>query len=149
MPYARMPPVSAIRKGDYKLIRQLITGEELLFDLGNDLSEKRNLAAQMPEMLATLSNELDDYLEKVGAEDVQDVFEAQYEHIAEQMHAIENKYAGLIASSGDDPERMAKLSATRDKQLETLQKFKEKKIDASRICTNFEGNPTGDFRESN
>ena len=149
MPYARMPPVSAIRKGDYKLIRQLITGEELLFDLENDLSEKRDLAAQMPEMVATLSNELDDYLETVGAEDVQDVFEAQYKHIAEQMAAIEMKYAELIEASSDDSEKIAKLSLARDKQLESLRKFKEEKIDTSRICTNFEGNPTGDFRESN
>ena len=149
MPYARMPPVSAIRKGNYKLIRQLITGEELLFNLRNDISEKRNLAAQMPEMVATLSNELDDYLEKVGAEDVQDVFEAQYKQIAEQMAAIEMKYAGLIEASNDESEKIAKLSVARNKQLETLRKFKEEKIDSSRICTNFEGNPTGDFRESN
>ncbi|CAI8312097.1 MAG: Uncharacterised protein [Opitutia bacterium UBA7350] len=149
MPYARMPPVSAIRKGNYKLIRQLITGEELLFDLENDLSEKRDLATQMPEMVATLSNELDDYLETVGAEDVQDVFEAQYKHIAEQMAEIEMKYAGLIEASSDDSEKIAKLSLARDKQLESLRKFKEEKIDSSRICTNFEGNPTGDFRESN
>ena len=149
MPYARMPPVSAIRKGDYKLIRQLITGEELLYNLEDDLSEKRNLAAQMPELVATLSKELDDYLKKVGAEDVQDVFEAQYQHIAEQMVAIEMKYAELIEASGDDLEKIAKLSLARDKQLETLRKFKEEKIDPSRICTNFEGNPRGDFRESN
>jgi transcription elongation factor GreA-like protein len=120
-----------------------------LFDLENDLSEKRDLAAQMPEMVATLSNELDDYLETVGAEDVQDVFEAQYKHIAEQMAAIEMKYAGLIEASSDDSEKIAKLSLARDKQLESLRKFKEEKIDTSRICTNFEGNPTGDFRESN
>jgi hypothetical protein len=149
MPYARMPPVSALRKGNFKLIRQLITSEELLFDLENDLSEKRNLAAQMPELVATLSNELDDYLEKVGAEDVQNVFEAQYKHITEQMAAIEMKYAGLIEASSDDPAKIAKLSVARDKQLESLRKFKEEKIDSSRICTNFEGNPNGDFRESN
>lgn len=147
MPYARMPPVSAIRKGNYKLIRQLITGEELLFDLGNDLSEKRNLASQMPEIAATLSNELDDYLEKVGAEDVQDVFEAQYAHIAEQMAAIGMKYAGLIEASSDDPEKIAELSLACDKQLEYLRNFKEEKIDTARICINFEGNPKGDHSE--
>jgi hypothetical protein len=103
----------------------------------------------MPETVATLSNELDDYLEKVGAEDVQDVFEAQYKHIAEQMVAIEMKYEGLIEASSDESEKIIKLTLSRDKQLESLRNFKEEKIDSSRICTNFEGNPTGDFRESN
>ena len=103
----------------------------------------------MPEMLATLSGALDDYLERVGAEDVQDVFEAQYANIAEQMQAIEIKYEKQIEASGDDAERRAKLVSQRDKQLASLRQFKEEKIDPSRICTNFEGNPTGDFHKLN
>ena len=149
MPYARMPPVTAIRKGDYKLMRQLITGETLLFNLEKDISEKNNLAEQMPEKVAELSKALDAYLTKVGAEDVQDVFDAQYEQIAKQMKDTKARYEKKLKASGDDQAKIAELTKKRDKELERIRLFKEQKIDPTRICTNFDGNPTGDYRESN
>jgi len=146
VPYARMPPVSAIRKGNYKLIRQLNTGEMLLFDLEKDLSEQHNLAKEFPEKVATLSKELDAYLEKVGAEDVADVFTAQYEDIDKREKAIKAKYEKLIQGSGDDQEKTATLNQAFEKELNAMRLFKEK-VDASRICTNFDGNPVGDYRK--
>ena len=148
MPYARMPPVSAIRKGNYKLMRQLISGEMLLFNLKEDLGEQNNLAQQMPEKVAELSKELDAYLEKVGGEDVQDVFDAQYKQIHSQMEEVKAKYQKLINGCGNNHQKVATLEKERDQQLDRLRAFKEEKIDPSRICTNFEGNPTGDYRES-
>ena len=148
MPYARMPPVTAIRSGKYKLIRQLNTGEEILFDLDKDLSEKNNLAKLMPEVAARLSKELDAYLEKVGAEKIDDVFDAQYKNIASQMELIKAKHEKLIQQSGDDQAKIAELTKKRDKDLKRLQDFKLQKIDPARICTNFDGNPTGDYRKT-
>ncbi|EDM28079.1 sulfatase 1 precursor [Lentisphaera araneosa HTCC2155] len=148
MPYARMPPVTAIRSGKYKLIRQLNTGEEILFDLDKDLSEKNNLAKLMPEVAARLSKELDAYLEKVGGEKIDDVFDAQYKNIASQMEDIKAKHEKLIQQSGDDQTKISALTKKRDKDLKRLQDFKLQKIDPARICTNFDGNPKGDYRKT-
>jgi arylsulfatase A-like enzyme len=57
----------AIRKGPYKLIERFDDGSLELFDLENDLSEKRNLAAEKPELAAELAGELRDWREEVGA----------------------------------------------------------------------------------
>jgi arylsulfatase A len=57
----------AIRKGPYKLIERFDDGSLELFDLENDLSEKRNLAAEKPELAAELVGELQDWREEVGA----------------------------------------------------------------------------------
>ena len=149
MPYARMPPVTAIRKGDYKLMRQLITGETLLFNLEKDLSEKNNLAEQMPEKVAELNKALDNYLDKVGAEKIEDVFEAQYERLAQQIKDTKAKYEKKLNASGGDQAEIVELTKKRDKELERIQLFKEQKIDPTRFCTNFDGNPTGDYREKN
>ena len=56
-----------VRKGDYKLVRWYESGEEEVFNLKNDLSEKRNLAMANPEKRAELAGDLDRWLESVGA----------------------------------------------------------------------------------
>jgi len=147
MPYARMPPVTAIRKGKYKLIRQLNTGEELLFDLDKDLQEQNSLTKEMPEVVAQLSKELDAYLDKVGAEKIDDIFAAQYEDMTLQMEKIKEKYEKLIKKSGDDQAKIAKLAEKQEKELNRIRSFKKDKVDPARICTNFEGNPRGDCRK--
>ncbi|WP_084696451.1 sulfatase [Maribacter thermophilus] len=54
-------PGSAIRKGKYKLIHDFETGEKLLFDLENDLSEKHNLYQELPILAASLYSQLDEW----------------------------------------------------------------------------------------
>lgn len=51
-------PQSAIRKGDYKLVYEWDTKVAHLFDLSADLSEKRDLAAEKPEIATELQSEL-------------------------------------------------------------------------------------------
>jgi arylsulfatase A-like enzyme len=63
-------PESVIRVGDYKLRKNLDTLEYELYNLANDLSEKKNLAKQMPEMVASLDQRRADYLNQVKAETV-------------------------------------------------------------------------------
>lgn len=60
-------PASAIVAGDFKLIRFYENGERRLFDLSQDLGEKRNLAAAMPAKAAALDARLSAYLQSVGA----------------------------------------------------------------------------------
>ncbi|WP_395752293.1 sulfatase-like hydrolase/transferase [Prosthecobacter sp.] len=55
-------PMSAIRKGDYKLLYFWDSKEGLLFDLVNDLGETRDLAKQNPQMTEKLQAELKAHL---------------------------------------------------------------------------------------
>lgn len=50
--------LSAVRKGDWKLVYRMQTGELELYDLSTDLGEQRNLAAEHPEKVKELAAEL-------------------------------------------------------------------------------------------
>ena len=60
-------PYSIIRDGDYKLIRWWEGPNYLLFNLKDDLGEKRNLAADMPEKVQALNRKLLAQLQNIGA----------------------------------------------------------------------------------
>ena len=51
-------PQSAIRKGDYKLLYEWDTKNAQLFNLVDDLSEKKDLSKEKPELTAQLTAEL-------------------------------------------------------------------------------------------
>ena len=57
-----------IRRGDMKLIRFWETGKEELYDLANDISEARDLAASKPKIRADLAARLDAWLKETGAQ---------------------------------------------------------------------------------
>ena len=57
----------AIRVGKHKLIERFDDGSLELFDLEADLGEKRNLAAQKPDLAEGLARRLRDWRESVGA----------------------------------------------------------------------------------
>ncbi|UCD56407.1 MAG: hypothetical protein JSV16_11295, partial [Candidatus Hydrogenedentota bacterium] len=78
---ARRVPISAIRKGNYKLVKHWLAedenargvkyrGDKLieLYDLSRDLSESRDLSLEMPARAKALHSELTDFLGEVGAE---------------------------------------------------------------------------------
>jgi len=60
-------PHSAVRKGDYKLIKFQDDKSILLFDLVNDKMEQINLAPQRPKKVKELEKILDNYLIEVHA----------------------------------------------------------------------------------
>jgi len=62
------PPGGAIRCGDWKLIEYYEDGRLELYNLRNDLSEKTNLAARMPQKAAELRKKLDSWRKAVGAQ---------------------------------------------------------------------------------
>ncbi|NNE93902.1 MAG: sulfatase [Verrucomicrobiales bacterium] len=69
--YNRHPhsaPVSIIRRGKWKLIKFLETGDFELYDLEKDIGETNNLAAENPDVLAALKQQLADWKMKVRAE---------------------------------------------------------------------------------
>ncbi len=60
-------PASAVRSGDWKLVRHYEKGRDELYNLADDLSERNDLASSEPERVATLGNLLDAWIEDVGA----------------------------------------------------------------------------------
>ena len=58
---------SAIRTGDYKLLKFYDDDSVELYDLKNDISESRNLAGRLPEKATQLRSDLDAWLEKTNA----------------------------------------------------------------------------------
>lgn len=60
-------PTSAIRVGDYKLIRHYQDGALELYDLKKDIGENKNLVKQMPEKADQLEAALDKWLSEVDA----------------------------------------------------------------------------------
>ena len=66
--YHRTNPYSAVRKGDWKLIR-FHEGDPLeLYNLAEDASESKNVAEQNPEKVQALVKNLDAWLKSVDAQ---------------------------------------------------------------------------------
>ena len=61
-------PISAIRMGDFKLVKTWEQNRLELFDLSRDLSEVDDLSERMPEKTQELHALLTGYLEEVGAD---------------------------------------------------------------------------------
>ena len=60
-------PHSAVRKGDYKLIKFQDNGQTLLFNLINDKQENINLVIARPQIARNMEKLLDEYLKAVHA----------------------------------------------------------------------------------
>ncbi len=63
----RTTPVSAVRKGPYKLLEFLEDGRLELYDLDADISERMDLSASKPELRDALHAELQQWRESVDA----------------------------------------------------------------------------------
>lgn len=61
-------PISAIRLGDFKLVKTWDEDRVELFNLAEDLSEARDLSGRMPGKTRELEKTLTDFLRGVGAE---------------------------------------------------------------------------------
>ena len=58
----------SVRDGDWKLVYYYDSGEKELFNIREDIGEKRNLASDHPGLVKRLSKELGKYLRKVGGQ---------------------------------------------------------------------------------
>lgn len=65
--YWRATPCSVIRRGDWKLIQYFESGKIELFNLGNDLGEKRDLSKSHPEIADDLLRELNQWQQRSDA----------------------------------------------------------------------------------
>ena len=64
----RVSPYSVARLGDWKLIRFYETGQEELYNLRDDLSERNDLAGSEPKKRHELALRLDNWLKQVDAQ---------------------------------------------------------------------------------
>ena len=58
---------SALRQGDFKIVKHWAENRVELFNLKEDLAEKQNLAAENPTRCNEMERSLDQFLESVGA----------------------------------------------------------------------------------
>ena len=72
------PPVSVIRMGDYKLMRQLNSGDLKLFNVATDYAEQQNLAERMPEKTQEMDRIRRQYVEKVDGGAMPEVYSAYF-----------------------------------------------------------------------
>ena len=66
--YATTSPVSAVRVGDWKLLRYYEDTRVELYNLADDMGERNDLATERPEMAKALVKRLEAWWERVGAQ---------------------------------------------------------------------------------
>jgi hypothetical protein len=64
-------PGGAIRIGDYKLIERFEDGQSHLYNLKSDIGERNDLAASMPDQVASMRTRLHNWYENVDAKFLQ------------------------------------------------------------------------------
>ena len=125
-------PLSSIRIGDNKFMRNMNTGEVKLFNVNKDYRELNDLAESMPEKASKMSKILSDYIDEVDGGSVQDVYQALYETLDdfEQRNEIahEKRLKALEAS------QPANLEAQKAK-LTTDYETKKRSFNATRTIT--------------
>ncbi|MEX0324238.1 MAG: sulfatase-like hydrolase/transferase [Puniceicoccaceae bacterium] len=67
----RAPHDIALVQGKYKLLKDINTGKLFLFDLHNDVGERKNLASEKPEMAERMYKDLTTYFARFGWDESQ------------------------------------------------------------------------------
>ncbi|MCH2175028.1 MAG: sulfatase [Lentisphaeria bacterium] len=134
-PYYAAAPVNAIIVDNYKYMRQLNTGKVMLFDLDKDLSEKNNIAKDMPEKVKQLEVALEQYLEQVDAPKIEDVYPARIRRLEMYKKRAYDKYdidMKRIIEKAPKAEQAA-LKAKLDKWLEEDLARQDKNIEHCKL----------------
>ena len=124
-PWFSGEPESAIRLGDYKLIKNIDSKQTWLFDVSKDIEESNDLSNAMPSKANELEKLLSNYLEKHDAENVMDFRTKRRKIIIEKaMPAEEKKLINIreslkTAKIVDQPNLIADLNKT-EKYLKWL-----------------------------
>lgn len=100
-------PSSIIRSKDWKLIYYYEDGRSELYDLGKELTEETDLAAQHPEVVAELRHRLDAWLADTGAKIPQpdprfrqEKFDSRMKKVREvQLPKLEQQHADYLDKS--------------------------------------------------
>ena len=111
-------PISAIRIGDYKFMRNMNTDEKKLFNVVEDYREKNDLAQKMPKKVASMDKILRAYIEEVDGGDVKDSYQAFYETMDDfEGRAVENHKRKMKVLEAKMPSDYEKQKSLIDQEL--------------------------------
>jgi len=112
-------PVSAIRIGDYKFMRNMNTDEMKLFKVAEDYREEYDLAQKMPKKLASMDKILRAYIKEVDGGDVKDSYQAFYETMDDFEGRAEDSHQRQMKELEEKkPDDYADQKAMIDQELE-------------------------------
>lgn len=121
-------PITAYRDGDYKLMRQLNTGEIKLFNLVDDMGETKDLSQAMPEKTADMVRKLDAYLERVGAWTMEEVYKTRMEELEMWVDRGQKEVSRIqqdLETAGLSPEKRQQFSAELKSKQATLKRHSD------------------------
>ena len=108
-PWFDSVPMSAVRMGDYKLVKDLNTGQFRLFNVAEDIAESKDLSTSLPGKTADLNKRLTAYLAHVDAEKIDDLRTGRektlHENIARHEKAILSLRRKLDQATGAEQSR--------------------------------------------
>ena len=112
-------PISAIRIGDYKFMRNMNTDEKKLFNVAVDYREKHDLSKKMPKKVASMDKILRTYIEEVDGGDVKDSYQAFYETMDDfEGRAKEDHKRKMKRLEENNPPDYQEQKAIIDQELE-------------------------------
>ena len=112
-------PISAIRIGDYKFMRNMNTDEMKLFKVAEDYREEYDLAQKMPKKLASMDKILRAYIKEVDGGDVKDSYQAFYETMDDFEGRAEDSHQRQMKEIEEKkPDDYADQKAIIDQELE-------------------------------
>jgi arylsulfatase A len=125
-------PISAIRIGDYKFMRNMNTDEMKLFKVAEDYREEYDLAQKMPKKLASMDKILRAYIKEVDGGDVKDSYQAFYETMDDFEGRAEDSHQRQMKEIEEKkPDDYADQKAMIDQELE----LKKRSFEANRAIT--------------
>ena len=125
-------PISAIRIGDYKFMRNMNTDEVKLFNVAEDYREEYDLAQKMPKKVASMDKILRTYVKEVDGGDVKDSYRAFYETMDDFEGRAEDAHTRKMNELDETrPADYADQKAMIDQELE----LKKRSFNANRAIT--------------
>jgi arylsulfatase A-like enzyme len=126
-------PITSYRAGDYKLMRQLNTGEVKLFNVVTDMGESKELSEIMPDKTKEMIRDLDAYLKKVGAWTMKEVYDTRQEELEDWLARDQKQVTEInlqLARADSNAAEIKKLKAElkfiqlrQAKQLKSLEQL--------------------------
>jgi len=93
---------SAIRVGDYKLVKDWMTWDSCLYNLAKDISESKDIADSMPQKARELDDRLMGYLAKVNAETAEGLLQARIKRLKQQQAKVQADLRQVVRSQEPD-----------------------------------------------
>lgn len=131
------PPVSVIRIGDYKLMRQLNSGEMKLFNVAEDYREQHDLAPTMPQKTLEMNRIRQQYIDEVDGGRMEDVYAAYLDFLNDGVQNAEAKFQkGLESLEKTKPANMNQQKSKLRDELEAKKReyFAKRQINKAHMA---------------